>query len=57
MKTTIDLKETAIYIVQDGNVTKVSPKKFGTDEIIWKDGKVIDVVRSHKERLNGQEVI
>ena len=53
----IDLKETAIYIVQDGRITKVSPKQYGTDEIIWRDGRVIDVVRSHRERLNGQEVI
>ncbi|MBN8236850.1 DUF3954 domain-containing protein [Halobacillus kuroshimensis] len=53
----IDLNENAAYVVIDGPLTKVLPKKFGTDEIHWKDGKVLDVVRSERHRLKGQPEI
>ncbi|WP_237417130.1 DUF3954 domain-containing protein [Halobacillus litoralis] len=53
----IDLNENAAYVVIDGQLTKVLPKKFGTDEIHWKDGKVLDVVRSERHRLKGQSEI
>ncbi|MCD5324759.1 MULTISPECIES: DUF3954 domain-containing protein [Pontibacillus] len=57
METTIDLSENAMYVVRDGQITKVSAKPFGSDEVVWKDGKVVDVVRTQRQRLNGQEVI
>ncbi|MEK3955327.1 DUF3954 domain-containing protein [Psychrobacillus sp. FSL K6-1464] len=53
----VDLSEEAFYIVKDGNITKVSPKEHGQDVVIWKNGKVLDVDRSERIRLNGQEVI
>lgn len=53
----INLKEDAIYIVQDGMKTKITPKKFGEDRIIWKHGKVLDIDRSERVRIEGQEVI
>jgi len=46
-----------MYVVRESKITKVTPKAYGTDEVIWKDGKVHDVIRSQRERLNGQEVI
>jgi hypothetical protein len=53
----IDLMENAVYVVKDGQVIKISPKQYGEDTIIWKDGKALDVVRSQRHRLTGQEVI
>lgn len=49
--------ENGIYIVQDGKTTKVTPKQFGQDTIIWKNGKVLDIDRSERVRIEGQEVI
>jgi len=57
MTAEIDLMENAAYIVIDGQLTKVTPKQFGEDLIVWKDGKVLDVVRSQRHRVKGQEVI
>jgi len=57
MEAKVDLSENAMHIVVDGQITKVTPKDFGTDEIIWKDGKVQDVIRSQRLRLNRQEEI
>lgn len=56
-KAQIDLSENALYIVKDGKLTKVLAKEHGEDQVIWKDGKVLDVIRSQRARLNGQEVI
>ncbi|MEK3996703.1 DUF3954 domain-containing protein [Psychrobacillus sp. FSL K6-2365] len=53
----IDLMENALYIVKEGRITKVSPKKHGQDIVIWKNGQVLDVDRSERIRLEGQEVI
>lgn len=57
MKTTIDLNEDGIYIIQNGKRTKITPKDFGEDRIIWKNGQVLDVDRSERVRIEGQEVI
>jgi hypothetical protein len=57
MTAEINLMENALYIVCDGQITKVTAKKYGNDEIIWKDGKVLDVYRGERIRMNGQEVI
>lgn len=57
MESKINLKENAIYIIQDGKPTKITPKQFGEDRIIWKNGKVLDVDRSERVRIEGQEVI
>ena len=56
-KTEIDLIENAVYVVKDGSLTKVTAKKYGKDVIIWKNGKVLDVDRSERVRIEGQEVI
>ena len=53
----IDLMETAVYIVQDGQVTKVTPKPYGQDILIWQNGKVFDIERIDRKRLIGQDVI
>jgi len=57
MTAEIDLMENAAYVVIDGQLTKVTPKSHGEDTIIWKNGKVLDVIRSERHRLNGQAVI
>ncbi|MED4530929.1 DUF3954 domain-containing protein [Metabacillus fastidiosus] len=57
MTAEINLMENAAYIVVDGQLTKVTPKKFGEDTIVWKDKKVLDVIRSERHRLIGQETI
>lgn len=57
MTAEVDLMENAAYIVIDGQLTKVTPKQFGEDLIVWKDGKVLDIVRSQRHRVKGQEVI
>lgn len=56
-KAVINLLEDAVYIIKDGQKTKVSPKQFGQDIIVWKNGKVLDVDRSERVRIEGQEVI
>lgn len=53
----VDLTKDALYIVKEGYITKVSPKTHGQDIVIWKNGQVLDVDRSERIRLNGQEVI
>jgi Protein of unknown function (DUF3954) len=55
--TEIDLMENAVYIVKNGSLTKVKAKQFGQDLIIWKNGEVLDVDRSQRTRIEGQEVI
>jgi hypothetical protein len=57
MTAEIDLTENALYIVKDGLLTKITAKNYGNDEIIWKDGKVLDVYRGERIRVNGQGVI
>ncbi|MCJ8008918.1 hypothetical protein ACFFF5_21120 [Lederbergia wuyishanensis] len=56
-KAVIDLLEDGIYIVSGGNLTKVTPKSHGEDVIIWKNGQPFDIIRSQRDRLEGQEVI
>ncbi|XKH51334.1 DUF3954 domain-containing protein [Chryseomicrobium palamuruense] len=47
----IDLRENAVYVVKDGAHTKLNPMQQGTDEIIWKQGIVLDVIRSRRIRI------
>ena len=56
-KREIDLRENALYIVKNGALTKVTPKQFGQDVIIWKNGQVLDIDRSERLRIEGQDVI
>lgn len=56
-KAEVDLQEDALYIVKDGSLTKVSKKEHGQDLIIWKNGQVLDIDRSQRVRIEGQEVI
>lgn len=53
----IDLHEDGAYVVKEGRLTKLTPMSHGTDEICWNKGLVLDVVRSHRVRLNGQKEI
>lgn len=53
----IDLRENAVYVVKKGKLTKVTAKEFGQDVIVWKNGEVLDVDRSQRLRIDGQEVI
>ena len=57
MKAEINLLENAVYIVKDGQLTKVTAKEYGEDLIVWKNGKVLDIDRSQRLRIEGQEVI
>lgn len=47
----IDLRVNAVYVVKDGTNTKLNPMQQGTDEIIWKQGIVLDVIRSSRIRI------
>lgn len=53
----VDLSENAVYIIQNGKVITLTSKKHGEDRIIWKNGKVLDVDRSERVRIEEQEVI
>lgn len=53
----VDLRENAVYVVKKGKMTKVTAKEFGKDIIVWKNGEVLDVDRSQRLRIDGQEVI
>lgn len=57
MSEKINLNENAVYIIQNGIKTKITPKMFGEDRIIWNNGKVLDIDRSERVRIEGQEVI
>jgi len=57
MTAEIDLMENAVYVVKEGQLTKVTAKQFGQDLIVWKNGQVLDIDRSQRVRLEGQEVI
>lgn len=47
----IDLKESSLYIVKDGKVTKIPAINHGEDKIIWKNGQVLDFIRSERVRI------
>ncbi|MEB6549096.1 DUF3954 domain-containing protein [Heyndrickxia sporothermodurans] len=57
MTAEIDLMESAVYIVKQGRLTKVTAKQHGQDLIIWKNGQVLDIDRSERVRIEGQDVI
>ena len=40
-----------LYIIQDGQVTPMTPKPFGQDTIIWQNGQVLDVERTERIRI------
>ena len=48
-------EEDAVYIVQNGEKTKLNPVEFGTDKITWKNGVVLDVERSERLRIKKTE--
>lgn len=47
----INLDENALYIVKNGKLTKIEAIDFGEDKIIWKDGAVLDFIRSERKRI------
>ncbi|MEK4713453.1 hypothetical protein [Sporosarcina sp. FSL K6-5500] len=53
----ISLLESAAYVVKRGKLTKLTAKEHGEDVIVWKNGEVLDVDRSQRTRVEGQEVI
>lgn len=53
----ISLLDDAVYVVKQKKLTKITPREFGKDTIIWKNGEVLDLERNEKIRFNGQEVI
>ncbi len=52
MKATIDLKEDAVYIVKEGKLVPVDKPAsgFGTQEIHWQDGKILQHKVSYTKR-------
>ena len=40
-----------VYIVQRGIVTRLNPKPYGQDTLLWRNGEVFDVERSERVRL------
>lgn len=53
----IYLTENAMYLVSNGRVTKGPAKEYGTNEVIWKDGKWQDIIKHKRQRNCGQDVI
>ena len=47
----IDLKENAVYVVKNGKITKISAMDFGEHRIIWKNGEVLDIIKSERVRV------
>jgi hypothetical protein len=50
-KVEIPLNENAVYIVKNGKLTKVTAMAHGEDKIIWKNGQVLDFIRSERVRV------
>ncbi|WP_353739167.1 DUF3954 domain-containing protein [Cytobacillus oceanisediminis] len=59
MTAEIDLMKNCLYVVKDGQITAVSAPVSGYGEYtaIWKDGKVLDILKNERVRLMGQEAI
>lgn len=51
MTAEISLMENSLYIVKDGKLTKVPALQHGEDKIIWKNGQVLDLIRSERVRV------
>lgn len=47
----IDLTENAIYITKNGKITKIPALNFGEHRIIWKNGEVLDIIKSERVRV------
>ncbi len=50
-KVEIPLNENAVYIVKNGKLKKVTAMAHGEDKIIWKNGQVLDFIRSERVRV------
>lgn len=53
----INLTENGMYVVSEGQLTKVISKPFGEDIIVWQNNKVFEIKRTEKIRLNGQHMV
>lgn len=49
----IDSTANCILVIKDGQLTKIAPPQtgFGEYTVIWKDGKVLDVIKSERVRI------
>ncbi|GER73409.1 DUF3954 domain-containing protein [Weizmannia acidilactici] len=52
MTAEVDLMENSLYVVKDGQITKIEAHQtgFGEYTAVWKDGKVLDVIKSERVR-------
>lgn len=57
MTAEIDLMESAVYIVKDGRLTKVTAKQRWARFNHLENGQVLDIDRSERVRIEGQDVI
>lgn len=53
MTAEVDLMENSLYVVKDGQITKIEAPQtgFGEYTAVWKDGKVLDVIKSERVRI------
>ena len=47
----IDLKENAVYITKNGKIKKIPALEYGEHKIIWKNGEVLDIIKSERVRV------
>ncbi|MDE3837917.1 DUF3954 domain-containing protein [Bacillus methanolicus] len=53
MTAEISLMDNSLYVVKDGKITKIEAPQTGYGEYtaVWKDGKVLDVIKSERVRI------
>jgi len=53
MTAEVNLMENSMYVVKDGQITKIEAPQtgFGEYTAVWKDGKVLDVIKSERIRI------
>lgn len=50
-KTNEEPSKDKVYIEVNGIRTEIPAKEFGEDSLVWKNWKVLDVVRSERVRI------
>lgn len=46
-----EAEKDTVFIEVNGVRTEISAKEFGEDSLVWKNWKVLDVVRSERVRI------